>query len=128
MWDWVQLQILHSSVANTATIWLDCLAQNLDHSQCPNSQGHIISFGAFFAQQVIALLIPTVFALVLLSDPDFANHWIDSFKRHVLRQNVPDRFQERLRAEAMISSSSKIRQSGDSGTSTGFETIASDES
>jgi len=103
------------------------LKENLDHSQCPNAQGHIINFEAFFTQQVIALLIPTVFALILLSDPDFANHWIDSFKRHVLRQNVPDRFKERIRAEQLLSSSGDTRPSDDSDTTTGFETIASDE-
>ena len=122
------MQILYSSSLNTATIWLDCLAKNLDHSRCPNSQGHIINFGAFLTQQIVALLIPIVFALILLSDPDFANHWIDSFKRHVLRQNVPDRFQERLRAESVMSSNSGSTprsRSGDSDNSTGFETIAS---
>jgi len=64
--------------------------------------------------------------LILMSDPEIPLHWYDSFRRHILRQKVPDRWASQKRAIKLsrtVASQASMRSGA--GSSSGSQSIAS---
>eukprot|EP01094_Clydonella_sp_ATCC50884_P003022 TRINITY_DN1232_c0_g2_i1.p1 TRINITY_DN1232_c0_g2~~TRINITY_DN1232_c0_g2_i1.p1 ORF type:complete len:622 (-),score=172.80 TRINITY_DN1232_c0_g2_i1:400-2265(-) len=60
-----------------------------------------LDFAPYLIQVLVVECVPIVFAMILLSDPAIYMYWLDLFRRHVLRQDVPNRFQQHKRARAL---------------------------
>ena len=100
LYQWIFDHGRMTSRANAITDWVLCRAANLDPSACA-AQGDIPgaeNFPADLADTVVICFVPIMFAVILLSDPEVALHWYDTFRRYVLRQRVPDRWADQKRA------------------------------
>jgi len=128
LYQWIFVHGRHNTTRVSIIDWLTCRATHLDASACyaPGSVPGAESFPAAMSNVCVACFIPIIFAAILLSDPEIALHWYDSFRRYVLRQRVPDRWADQKRAlklsKAVGSSSSLSRlgslSSGDASTGT----------
>ena len=97
---WVFDRGSRTQLTESLTAWYLCLATHLDQSEC-YARGHVpggFNVTAYIADLCVNLSPEIVFAVILLSDPEIALHWYDSFRRFVLRQNVPDRWASQKRA------------------------------
>merc|ERR1712188_321880 len=98
IYHWV-VRIEEDTFRRAVENFIVCGAGLLEPERC-DLQG-ALDFLPYLANIMVVEAVPIAFACILLSDPDIWLHWYDMFRRYILGRDVPDRWTQQRRAEAL---------------------------